>query len=158
MRSRSRVRLRLLLLLRLRLCLRLRGLRTSGVHAWHCRVNSSEPDWPDFCDGTSTANPHCKRYEPLWHKGSPDDWRLARALLRQSIFGGEPPRRSKPDEGPTPYTKPVVLPIACACRGANALRKNVPAPINATYFTWVTTVPVNSTYNVTHSKSHVFHS
>ena len=132
-------------------------LRTSGVQAWHCRVNSSEPDWPDFCDGTSTANPHCKRYEPLWHKGSPDDWRLARALLRQSIFGGEPPRRSKPDEGPTPYTKPVVFANCMCLQRGECLAEECARPINATYFTWVTTVPVNSTYNVT-LKSHVFHS
>ena len=87
---------------------------STQVAAYHCPFDGS-PGWPDICDG-KTDSETCKPYSPLPHDGSYKSWASARVKLVKKLWGGmEPPRRTKPDVGPTPFTTPVVLETACAC-------------------------------------------
>ena len=124
------------------------------VSAWHCPMNG-EPGWADVCNGTQESSA-CKSYAPLWHDGSYAEWLEARAKLQHSVFGGAPPQRSVPDEGPTPFTDPITFGnCLCLLRGECTVDE-CSKPINATTFVWQISQPVNASYNLTLTST-VFH-
>ena len=130
---------------------------STQVAAFHCPFDGS-PGWPDICDG-KTDSETCKPYSPLPHDGSYKSWASARVKLVKKLWGGmEPPRRTKPDVGPTPFTTPVVF-GNCMC----LLRGECPAStcakvINASTFSWNISIFVNESYGSVDLSSMVIHS